>query len=435
MYRKRQRKIETFEVDAYDRVDLASGANAMNHKTMGWVKAAALIMAHTIALGVMSFPSVFYRLGMFGGVLASIGFGLLSWQTGYVLIRFKVNHPGVMNFADAGHVIAGRPGYWLFGLMLTSKAIVIAGSHTLSGAIALNIISNHAICNVAWTAVVAFVSFVFTFPRSFERLSYICFLSVTSIIVACMITIIGTGLQDPSNLPHYDPADPVVWKAFENQGLFNSINAVTNIVFAYGGHVALFSFMAEMQTPSDFKYSLAVVQCVAITFYTLVGATVYTFGGQYTTSPALNMTSRTVRIIAFSIALISIVISGVITTYIGAKFIFLTLFRNSPRLTSTSFGTWGIWVAICSSIWMIGWLIAELIPFFPEMLSIISSTLTIWFTYGLSGVLWLYDHGSRGPQSVVYGGTGYFRGWKARCGFAASVFVVRHRGFISVDKI
>lgn len=37
-------------------------------------------------------------------------------------------------------------------------------------------------------------------------------------------------------------------------------------VFAYGGHVAIFSFVAEMKNPADFKYSLGLVQIVATTF-------------------------------------------------------------------------------------------------------------------------------------------------------------------------
>lgn len=44
------------------------------------------------------------------------------------------------------------------------------------------------------------------------------------------------------------------------------ISALTNIIFAYGGHVAIFSFASEMRNPADFKYSLALVQTVATVF-------------------------------------------------------------------------------------------------------------------------------------------------------------------------
>lgn len=60
------------------------GGDYIEYRNMGWIKAGALIMAEvrllsvyvvlattqnlsqTIALGILSFPKVFYRLGMFG---------------------------------------------------------------------------------------------------------------------------------------------------------------------------------------------------------------------------------------------------------------------------------------------------------------------------------------------------------------------------------
>ncbi|KAI0050785.1 hypothetical protein FA95DRAFT_1486634 [Auriscalpium vulgare] len=416
------------DVDAFDAS--GKGEGQIDYRTMGWVKAGALIMAETIALGILSFPSVFHRLGMFAGVFATVAFALLSWLTGYVLVQFKVNHPGVMNFADAGTVVAGRRGFWLFGVMLTVKSVFIAGSHALSGAIALNTISSGAVCNIAWSAIVAIIAFLLMIPRTFDKLSYISFLSVTAILTACVITMIATGVQQPTDLPKYPSLGPVQWKAFENHGLVDTVNALTNIIFAYGGHVAIFSFASEMRRPGDFKYSLALVQIVATLWYVVVGATIYRFGGQYVTSPALTMTSKPV------------LISGVVASTIAAKFIFLTLFRGTPRLTSRSARTWAVWIGICAAIWTVGWLIAEVIPFFSDLLSVISSILTVWFTYGLSGVLWLYDHGPHGPrarkrrfkESNANEGkwAGYFGSGWARAGFAMSVFVIAMSAAIMV---
>ena len=59
---------------------------------------------------------------------------------------------------------------------------------------------------------------------------------------------------------------------------------------------------------------------------------------------------------------VAAVISGVVASYVGAKFIYTTMFRGTDRLTSNSKRTWAIWVCICISIWTAGWLIAELIP-------------------------------------------------------------------------
>lgn len=68
-----------------------------------------------------------------------------------------------------------------------------------------------------------------TIPRTFEKVSYISFVSVTAILTACFITIVATGIQSDSDLPDFPDNGAVRWKAFENHGFTETINAITNI--------------------------------------------------------------------------------------------------------------------------------------------------------------------------------------------------------------
>lgn len=55
--------------------------------------------------------------------------------------------------------------------------------------------------------------------------------------------------------------------------------------------------------------------------------------------------------------------------------------------------TWfsvGTWIAIISVLWLVAWIIAESIPVFNDLLGLISALFASWFTYGLSGVFWLF---------------------------------------------
>ncbi|PWN48237.1 hypothetical protein IE53DRAFT_389581 [Violaceomyces palustris] len=398
------------QVDAFH-VDEDDGTR-INFKTMGWVKAGALIMAETIALGILSFPLVFHRLGMATGIMVTVALAIMSTWTGWQIVDFKVNHPGVMNFADAGRVMWGKWGGYAIGTMLIVKVTFVAGSHSLSGAIALSNISSNAVCSIVYAVVISVVSFLLTVPRTFEKVSYISFLSVASILVACLITIVASGTQSLETLQTATDKElgPVEWFAGEHHGLIDVINAITNIVFAYGGHVAIFSFASEMKEPADFKYSLILVQVVATSWYILVGATIYSFVGQYAVSPALTATAKAVRITSYSIALISIIVAGVVASYVGAKFVWIQLFRGSETLTSSSYRTWSYWVGICATLWTVAFVISQVIPFFSDLLSIISSLFTVWLTYGLSSFLWLHDnHPSRSELLTnVSGRGGYF---------------------------
>lgn len=128
---------------------------------------------------------------------------------------------------------------------------------------------------------------------------------------------------------------PIAWHAVPtNPTLVDVIGGLTNVFFAYGGNMAVFSFCSEMKRPQDFKKSFIIVQGLGILSYTVVGATIYAFGGQYVTSPALSMTTRPVRITAYSIALVTIMISGIIAVNVGAKYLYIVVFRRKDLLTS-----------------------------------------------------------------------------------------------------
>lgn len=79
-------------------------------------------------------------------------------------------------------------------------------------------------------------------------------------------------------------------------------------------------------------------------------------------------------------------------------------------MTSHTTTGWAVWVGACFLIWTFAFLIAEVygssfttcfglftvridrIPFFNDLLGVISSLFASWFTYGISGVFWLHLH-------------------------------------------
>lgn len=78
-------------------------------------------MGKSIALGLLSFPSIFLRLGMVGGVITTVGAGTLAYFTAWIMVDFKLKHPGVMHFGDAGGVLFGNWGRRILGIGLVLK--------------------------------------------------------------------------------------------------------------------------------------------------------------------------------------------------------------------------------------------------------------------------------------------------------------------------
>lgn len=59
-------------------------------------------------------------------------------------------------------------------------------------------------------------------------------------------------------------------------------------------------------------------------------------------------------------------------------------------MTSHSWQGWATWIGICSAIWALAFIIAEVIPFFNDLLGVISALFASWFTYGISGIFWFH---------------------------------------------
>lgn len=69
-----------------------------------------------------------------------------------------------------------------------------------------------------------------------------------------------------------------------------------------------------------------------------------------------------------------IVIAGIINAHVAAKQIYVRIFRGTNRMGERSFVAVGVWVLIILIIWIIAWIIAEAIPVFNDLLSLIVSS-------------------------------------------------------------
>lgn len=67
------------------------------------------------------------------------------------------------------------------------------------------------------------------------------------------------------------------------------------------------------------------------------------------------------------------ILSGVVLGHVACKYIYVRLFRGSDKMHSRSFLSVGSWVGICLAVWIVAWVVAESIPVFNNLLSLIVS--------------------------------------------------------------
>ncbi|CAI7579937.1 unnamed protein product [Penicillium discolor] len=353
----------------------------VKYKTMKWWQTGMFMIAESVSLGVLSLPKTLAQLGLAPALVLIIGLGILATYTGYTIFQFRTRYPHIQNLADAGEVLFGAFGRELFGLGQLLFSIFIMGSHILTFSVMMNTVTEHGTCTMVFTAVGFIICFVCSLPRTMKNMTYISCLSFVSIVTAVIITMVAVGVQNQGgqNL-----------KATIDTDLVQAFSAVTNIVFAYCAHVAFFGLIAEMEEPKDFPKALVMLQTFEIIFYTVAAVVIYYYVGQEVTSPALGSAGPILKKVAYGIAIPTIIGAGVVNGHIGLKYIYVRLFRGTDRMHKRDMLAVGSWVGIALACWVIAWIIADAIPVFSDLLSLISSLFASWFSYGLGGVYWLH---------------------------------------------
>ncbi len=286
----------------------------------------------------------------------------------------------------------------------------------LVGAKYLNTMSNGAICTVGFSAIWAVLSWLCSLPRTFDTLSKIATLSAFFTFLSVLLAAIFAGVeQHPAGFdtPGGGPTgtltgNPIVLVIPAAGTTFVSgMNAFLNISYTFIGQITIPSFIAEMKNPKDFPKALWAVTIAEIIVFSLVGAIVYVYTGtQYNTSPAFGSLGNEVyKKVSFSFMIPTLIFLGVLYASVSARFIFFRIFEGTRHKGNHTVVGWSAWAGILAISWIVAFIIAEAIPFFSDLLSLMSSLFDSFFGF-------------------IFWGTAYFRmrqadygeGWITRRG-------------------
>ncbi|KAJ6155971.1 hypothetical protein N7497_004856 [Penicillium chrysogenum] len=337
---------------------------------LGWKRLVVILIVEAVALGSLSLPSSFATLGMVGGIISSVGIGLIATYASY-----------------EGDLSWGEKGFWIVTVVFIFQLLLNVGSHCLTGIIALADITQSGVCTVIFGSVSALILFLLAIPPTFADIAILGYIDVASIFTAIGITIIATGIQstrDNTSLPGSN------WSAWpkENVSFSTAMVAMNNIVYAYSFAPAIPSFMNEMHTPKDYTKAIYTLGVVEIIIYTLIGSLVYLFVGKDVQSPALLSAGPLISRIAFGVALPVIFISGSINTSIIARYIHAYVYRHSVvRYVNTKKG-WITWISLVAVLTFVSWVVAQAIPVFSTILSISAALFISGLCFYIPPIMW-----------------------------------------------
>uniref|UniRef100_A0A060TBQ7 ARAD1D29084p n=1 Tax=Blastobotrys adeninivorans TaxID=409370 RepID=A0A060TBQ7_BLAAD len=389
-----QNSIQQGSLDEYiERQLRAEEDNEIKYRTCSWQKTAALLFSEYICLAIMSFPWSYSILGLVPGLIITVFVSLTTLYTGLVLWEFCLKNPQTKDICDIGQILFwGKRWAWYFtAVCFLLNNTFIQGLHVLTGAEYLNTISNHGTCTVAFAAVVMIICIVFSLPRTFSGLSSLAVFSAATQFISIILAMIFAGIQDHPG--GYD-GTPVVWNLWPEKGTtyVAAMSAFLNIVYTFVGQITYPSFIAEMKNPRDFPKALYSVVLAQVIVFALVGSIMYVYvGNQYMVAPAYGALIDVYKKISFSFTVPTLIFLGVLYASVSCRFLMFRIFRSNQRhLTQNTALGWAVWTGLVVGTWVIAFIIAEVIPFFSDLLSLLSSLFDCWFGFVFWGMAWFY---------------------------------------------
>ncbi|BCR86917.1 uncharacterized protein ACHE_30904A [Aspergillus chevalieri] len=332
----------------------------IKYKTLKWWQCGLLMVAETISLGILSLPAAVAGLGLAPAIIILISLGLIASYTGYVIGQLKWRYPHISSMADAGEVLMGKFGKEiLFGGQILYLVFLMA-SHLLTFSVAMNTITVHGTCSIVFGIVGLVLSLGLSLPRTLKNMSWLSLASFISIFTAVLLTMIAIAIQNPK--PSITATVPT--------NLVTGFTSALNISLSYASHNIFFNVIAELKNPRDFPKALTLLQCIDITLYLVAAVVIYCYAGDSVASPALGSASPLISKIAYGLALPTIVIAGVISGHIACKSIYTRIFAGTDRMHKRDFTAVGSWIGVAVALWVIAWIIAEAIPVFSNLLSL-----------------------------------------------------------------
>ncbi|KAH3673366.1 hypothetical protein WICMUC_003685 [Wickerhamomyces mucosus] len=365
----------------------------IKYRSMGWVKTAFLLLSEYICLAIMSFPWSYSVLGLIPGLIITVFVALTVLYTGRIIGDYCARYPHLTNVCDIGqHLFWNQKwAWWLTALCFIINNTLIQGLHSLVGAKYLNTVSNHGACSVAFAVVASIICFIFSLPRTFSHMSLVGIFSAVTMFLAVLLSLIFAGIQEHPD--KYVETAPVVYRLWPEKGtsFVSGCAAMLNIVYTFVGQITYPSFISEMKNPKDFKKALNVVTTIEVIVFALAGSIIYVYvGDEYITAPAFGSLSGHYKIIAFSFAIPTIIFLGALYSNVSSQFIYFQIFKpNSIHRNSHTAKGWITWVLLNAIFWILAFIIAEVIPFFSDLLSLMSSLFDCWFGFVFWGVAYI----------------------------------------------
>ncbi|WVQ75642.1 hypothetical protein IAR50_005271 [Cryptococcus sp. DSM 104548] len=385
---------------------------ATNYRSLGWIRASVLLVKVQIGLGVLSIPAALDSLGFVPAILVIIAACLIISWANYIVGIFKLHHPEVYTLADVGYVMFGPIGREIFGAFYWIQLVAVAGAGLLACSVAFNAMSDHGTCTIVFVVVAAIINILVSSIQTLDKISWMGWVGLVCIISSIVTLTVAVGVQDrPSSAPQTGSWDKEI-KVINNPGFISGIATMSNIFFSFAGTPNFFNVLAEMKNPKDYNKSMSVCMTFVLSCYLILGCTIYHFCGQYIASPALGSAGPLMKKVCYGLALPGLTMSCVLNTHLPAKYVFVRVMRKSRHLSANTITHRVVWLACVIASCAISFVIAEGIPVFSDLISLIGALIATPNCIIFEGMMYIYDIRTN-PEKYPNRGKWWHKGMQA----------------------
>ena len=179
--------------------------------------------------------------------------------------------------------------------------------------------------------------------------------------------------------------------------------ATCTIFISSAGTSAFLPAISEMREPKDYRKALFVVMGFTTATYLAFALVVYRWCGVWVASPALGSAGDTIKIVAYAIGFIGLIVSGCVYLHVAAKYLFVRILRDSKHLQANTLVHWGTWLSCTFGLCSISFILAEAIPIFNYLIAITGSVCFAPLALMLPAYLWMHDYWSWSRGSLLNG--------------------------------
>ncbi|KAF4420089.1 hypothetical protein F53441_14401 [Fusarium austroafricanum] len=387
----------SIELGRQERVDdgevFKQGDGVVDFRTVGWIQASVIFLKVIFATGVLTIPSAMFVLGALPGAINVLGWQALNTYCAIIQGNFRNAHAGCHSIADMANVVGG---IWLkevVGVLFLVTYAIVGASGIFGTSVALNALSNHALCTNWFMLVATIAVLILASVRKFEKIAWLTWAGFLTVYIAVFIVVVGVGARGgrPAAAPqtgHYDFGYHVIG----NPTFVAAITSVSTIFCSGAGTSAFLPVISEMKRPRDYNKAVYLCMGIVTASYLTFSLVVYKYCGQWVASPSLGSAGETIKKVAYGIGLTGLLVSACLYVHVAAKYLFVRLLRHSEHFQQNTVTHWAVWLGCTTFMSAVSFLIASGIPIFNYLLALAGSLTFSPLALGLPGYLWIYDH-------------------------------------------